>query len=172
MKAIFLDRDGTVNIDKNYVYKIEDFELIPKTIEALKNFQNKGYLIFIITNQSGIGRGYYKDDDFHKLNNHMLKVFSDNNIKITKTYYCPHVAKDNCECRKPNTKFITDAAKEFKIKVKESFMIGDKTADIKMGENAGLKTVLVMTGKSGKDGEFNATPTFTSKDLYEASLIV
>jgi len=136
-KAVFLDRDGTINIDKNYVYKIDDFEFIPGVIKALKLFQEKGYKLFIITNQSGIARGYYTEEDFHILNNWMLSQLEKNNINIESVYYCPHLDeakvlkyKKNCTCRKPNLGLFYKAIEEFDIDLNQSIVIGDKERDI------------------------------------------
>ena len=113
-KALLLDRDGTLIEDKNYAYKIEDFELIEGVIEGLKLIQEE-YLLFIITNQSGIGRGYYTEEQFLEFNNHLLKVLGRHGISIEQTYYCPHVNEDNCECKKPKTKFIFSSASKMPV---------------------------------------------------------
>lgn len=172
-KAVFLDRDGVINVDKEYVLKIEDFELIPNTIDALKIMQEGGYILIIITSQSGIGRGYYTEQDFQKLNRHMLGLFSAKGIKISKVYHCPHSPDEGCNCRKPNISIINEAEKEFGIELKKSYVIGDKTSDIEMGKRAGCRTILVQTGKAGRDGKYNVKPDFTAEDLYSgASLII
>lgn len=172
VKAIFLDRDGVINIDKEYVHKIKDFELIPKTIDALKIMQDSGYVLIIITNQSGIGRGYYTEKNFQDLNKHMLELFLSKGIKILNVYYCPHSPDEGCSCRKPSTDFIKEAEKEFKIELKKSYVIGDKTSDIEMGKNAGCKTILVKTGKAGEDGRHDVKPDFIAKDLYVAAKLI
>lgn len=166
IKAIFLDRDGTIVEDVGYVYKIEDFNLIPNATKGLKLLKN--YMLFIITNQSGIGRGYYKLKDFIEYNKNVLKELKKHNIKIGKTYYCPHKPEENCECRKPNTKLIKDAEKKFKIDLKKSFVIGDKKADIELGKNVGCKTILVLTG-NGMEAKNNVKPDYFAKDLLDAA---
>ena len=100
-KAIFLDRDGIINVDHSYVYKKENFEFCEGIFETLQHFLSLDYQLFIVTNQSGIGRGYYSEDDFEKLTSWMLKEFTCRGIKITKVYYCPHSPSDGCTCRKP-----------------------------------------------------------------------
>ena len=139
-KALFLDRDGTVNIEKNYVYKIKDFEFIDGIFELIKSYQKKEFLIFIVTNQAGIARGYYTEKDYKKLTNWMVEQFQKNGIKITKVYHCPHHPEITgpCECRKPNPGMILDAINEFNIDPVNSVLIGDKKSDILAGENAGL----------------------------------
>lgn len=139
-KALFLDRDGTINIEKNYVYKVEDFEFIDGIFGLIKSYQEKGFLIFIITNQAGIARGYYTEEDFKMLTEWMIDQFLKRGIKITKVYHCPHHPEitGNCECRKPNPGMILDAIKEFEIDPVNSVLIGDKKSDILAGEKAGL----------------------------------
>src|SRR3989338_5899806 len=132
-KAVFLDRDGVITEDIGYVHKVEDFKLIKNAAEGLRSL--KDYKLFIVTNQSGIGRGYYKLEDFMDYNNRVVEELKKNKIKIEKTYYCPHKPDDNCECRKPKTKLIKDAEKEFNIDLKKSFVVGDKKIDVEMGKN-------------------------------------
>ncbi|PIN86217.1 D-glycero-beta-D-manno-heptose-1,7-bisphosphate 7-phosphatase [Candidatus Woesearchaeota archaeon CG10_big_fil_rev_8_21_14_0_10_44_13] len=171
-KAIFLDRDGTINVDREYVHKIEAFKLIPRTIDALRMLQDAGYLLIVITNQSGIGRGHYSEKDFYKLNEHMFALFSKNGINISKVYHCPHNPDEGCGCRKPSIKFIKEAEKEFRIDVSKSYVIGDKTADVKMGNDASCKTILVKTGKAGNDNLHNSKPDFIAENLYDAAKII
>jgi D-glycero-D-manno-heptose 1,7-bisphosphate phosphatase len=148
-KAIILDRDGTLIEDKNYAYKIEDFELLPGVIDGLKLLQND-FLFFIVTNQSGIGRGYYTIQDFQKFNNYLIEVLKKQKIEILKTYFCPHLKEDNCECRKPKTKFIDDIVKEYNVNIKESWMIGDHPFDIEFGIKAECSTIFLTTGHGDK----------------------
>ncbi len=135
-KAIFLDRDGTINVEKNYLYKISDFEFLPGAIDALKLLQSAGYLLIIVTNQSGIARGYYKEEDYEKLNEWMLEELKANEISIDAVYYCPHHPeakikkyKANCTCRKPGIGLFEQAVKDFDIDLSKSYSIGDKMRD-------------------------------------------
>jgi D-glycero-D-manno-heptose 1,7-bisphosphate phosphatase len=139
-KALFLDRDGTINIEKNYIYKIEDFEFINGIIELIKNYQKQGFLIFIITNQAGIARGFYTENDYQILTHWMLKQFETKEIKITKVYHCPHHPEITGECnfRKPNPGMILQAIDEYNIDPANSVLIGDKKSDILAGKNAGI----------------------------------
>ena len=148
-KVVFVDRDGVINVEKDYLYKIEDFEFIEGTFEALRHLQNLGYKIVVITNQSGIGRGYYTIEDFEVLTDWMLERFKDENINISGVFFCPHGPDDGCTCRKPKTGMIDQAKKLFQIDFKNSWLIGDKDSDIKTAHNAGIpNTVQVMTGHS------------------------
>ncbi len=139
-RALFLDRDGVVNIEKDYVYKIEDFEFMEGIFELCKHYKNLGYLIFIITNQSGISRGFYSEDDFSRLSFWMLEEFAVHGISITKVYHCPHHPdiSGECSCRKPHAGMLFEAQREFKVDLKNSVLVGDKERDIEAGINAGL----------------------------------
>jgi len=138
-KAAFLDRDGVINVDKGYVYKIEDFEFKEGIFELLKLLQEKGFELFVVTNQSGIGRGYYTLKDFEKLTEFMLNELKKRGIEIKEVAFCPHHPDENCECRKPKPAMILNLAKKYNINLKNSIMIGDKLSDIKAGKNAGIR---------------------------------
>jgi D-glycero-D-manno-heptose 1,7-bisphosphate phosphatase len=171
LKAILLDRDGTLIEDKNYAYKIEDFELLPGVIEGLRQLQRE-FIFFIVTNQSGIGRGYYTIRDFHNFNNHLIRLLEEENIKIQKTYFCPHLREEDCDCRKPNTKFIDEIVKEFNVNIEKSWMMGDHPSDIQFGMNGGCKTVFLTTGHGDKHLDdlksLNINPTIISDNFLEA----
>ena len=151
-KYILLDRDGTINVEKDYLYKIEDFEYEYGVIEALKIFQEKGYKLAVITNQSGIGRGYYSEEDFLKLTSFLETDLKKMGIIIEKTYYCPHhingigVYKTECDCRKPGTLLFEKAVKELFIDTKNSYMLGDKASDLIPAYKLGIKPVFLRTG--------------------------
>ena len=152
-KALFLDRDGVINIEKDYLYKIEDFEFIDGIIELCKYYQSLGYKIFVVTNQSGIARGYYSEHDFSKLSDWMVREFVKQGITVQKVYHCPHHPDidGECECRKPHAKMLLDARDEFELDMKNSIIIGDKERDIEAGLNAGLReTYLFDESKSVK----------------------
>ncbi len=140
-KAVFLDRDGVVNVEKDYLYKVEDFEFIDGIFELCRHYIDFGYMIFIVTNQSGIARGYYSEDDFEHLSLWMTEQFAKNSIEIKKIYHCPHHPdiSGECECRKPKSGMLLAAQKEFDVDLENSIMIGDKERDIQAGLNAGLK---------------------------------
>ena len=171
-KAIFLDRDGTLNIDKGYTYKTQDLKFFPDVSKAL-NLLKKDFKFVIITNQSGIGRGYYTEEDFHKFNNRLVGELEKKGIKIEKTYFCPHHPDDNCDCRKPNTKFVEQARKELGIELKNSFVIGDHPNDVELGKNAGCKTIYLLTGHGKKHfKELKIKPDFTASSLFEATRFI
>ncbi len=141
-KAIFLDRDGVINIDKNYVYKISDFEFVPKIFDILKYLQDLDYLLFIITNQSGIGRGYYLEEDFLKLNNWMINELKKENIFISQVEFCPHHPIENCNCRKPEKGMIENILKNYDLDLSNSWLIGDKLSDIECAKKTGIKNTI------------------------------
>ena len=159
-KAIFLDRDGTINIEKDYIYKPEDLVFEDGAIEALKTFKNLGYILIVITNQSGIARGYFTEDDLHRFNKNMNDLLKKDGVEIEEFFYCPHHPTKgigeylvDCDCRKPNNKLIEEAIKKYDIDREKSFMIGDKKSDIGAGLKSNLRTVLVKTGYGMKDME-------------------
>ncbi len=140
-KALFLDRDGVINIEKEYLCKIEDFEFIDGIFDLCKYYINLGYIIIVVTNQSGIAREYYTQNDFDVLTSWMVDQFIKNGIKISKVYYCPHHPdiSGKCDCRKPNPGMLLNAQKDFDIDLNSSIIIGDKERDIEAGLNAGLR---------------------------------
>jgi len=139
-KALFLDRDGVINVEKDYLYKIEDFEFIDGIIELCQHFIQLGYIIIVVTNQSGIARGYYTQEQFDSLTSWMLGMFSERGVEITHVYYCPHHPDITgiCSCRKPEPGMIIDAQSEFDIDLENSILIGDKERDIESALRAGL----------------------------------
>ena len=151
-KFVLLDRDGVINIEKSYLYKIEDFEYEKNVVEGLLKLRDLGYRFAIITNQAGIARGYYTEEDYLKLQSFIEDDLFKKGIKIEKSYFCPHHPNVTgkygieCNCRKPNTGNFELAIKEFDIDVKNSFMIGDKITDLIPAEKLGIMPVLVKTG--------------------------
>ncbi len=148
-KALFLDRDGVINVEKNYLYRIEDFEFIDGVFEACRAFQQKGYLIIVITNQAGIARGKYTEEDYDVLTRWMLGRFTEEGIKISAVYHCPHHPDftGSCDCRKPAPGMLEAARAEFDIDMASSILVGDKESDIEAGLNAGIgSNILVRSG--------------------------
>lgn len=151
-KFVLLDRDGVINIEKSYLHKIEDFEYEKNVVEGLLKLRDLGYRFAIITNQAGIARGYYTEEDYLKLQSFIEEDLFKKGIKIEKSYFCPHHPNVTgkygieCDCRKPNTGNFELAIKEFDIDVKNSFMIGDKITDLIPAEKLGITPVLVKTG--------------------------
>ena len=153
LKAAFFDRDGVLNVDKSYLYKIEDFEWIDGAKEALAYLTQQGYTVFVVTNQSGIARGYYTVDDMDKLHDFMAQQVAAAGGKIEKFYYCPHLPEGKiaeyaveCDCRKPKPGLILRAFEEYDIDKEAAFLIGDKTRDVESAEAAGIKGYLFEGG--------------------------
>ena len=139
-KCVFVDRDGVINIDKEYLYKIEDFEFIDGVFEAFSHFYKNGYKIVIITNQSGIARGYYTQKDYDNLTSWMRdEIAKNSNTTIAAIFSCPHAPEDNCDCRKPKIGMIKSTQEIIDIDYQNSWLIGDKQSDIQTAINAGIK---------------------------------
>lgn len=148
-KALFLDRDGVINKEKCYLYEIGNFEFIDGVFETCRKFQKKGYLLIVITNQAGIARGVYTEDDFQKLTHWMLTRFSEKGVTIDAIYHCPHHPEytGRCDCRKPSPGMLEMARKKFDIDMRSSILVGDKESDIESGLMAGVGTnILVRSG--------------------------
>lgn len=153
LKAAFFDRDGVLNVDKSYLYRIEDLEWIDGAKEALAYLTQQGYTIFVVTNQSGIARGYYSVDDMNKLHDFMAQQVAAAGGKIEKFYYCPHLPEGKiaeyaveCDCRKPKPGLILRAFEEYDIDKDNAFLIGDKPRDVESAEAAGIKGYLFSGG--------------------------
>ena len=147
IKTIFLDRDGVINKEVNYLHKICDFKFIEGVFDALLYFQRLGYKTIIITNQSGISRGYYTENDYQILNRWMLGKFNERGVKILDTFHCPHGPKSTCECRKPKPGMLKKAQVRHNIDMTKSWMIGDKEVDVQAANAAGIhNTILIRSG--------------------------
>lgn len=146
-KALFLDRDGVVNVEKNYLHKIEDFELMEGIIDVCRMYQEQGYLIIIVTNQSGISRGYYTEEDFTLLSQWMVEHFNQLGVTISHIYHCPHHESIDgvCECRKPEPGMFLSAQKEYELDMAASVMIGDNERDIEAALRAGVGMNILLS---------------------------
>jgi D-glycero-D-manno-heptose 1,7-bisphosphate phosphatase len=151
--AVFLDRDGTINVEKNYLYRSEDLELLPGAAEGIALLCAAGFRVIVVSNQSGVGRGYYSEDDVRKLHQHLDQVLEHYGARIDAYYYCPHHPEQGigsyrnaCSCRKPLPGMLLQAAADLDIDLNNSFMVGDKLADVHAGKAAGCMPFLVRTG--------------------------
>ncbi len=137
-KALFIDRDGVINVDKVHVYRREDFEFTRGIFDLCRSYSDKGYLIIVVTNQAGIAKGIYSEADFLTLTSWMVKQFAERGINISKVYHCPHHPDFTgpCECRKPNPGMILQAIKDFDLDISQCILIGDKESDLQSGRNA------------------------------------
>lgn len=176
VKTVFIDRDGVVNKDPggwtehSYVTKWEDFHFLPGAKEAIKKLNDKGYEVVIVSNQAGISKGFYSPEELEYINEKMLKEIEDYGGKVVKTYYCVHQDSDLCDCRKPKTGLFKEAEKELGVKIRGSYFIGDGIVDAAAGKKAGLKTILVLSGKTKKEDidSWEFKPDYIFKDLPQA----
>jgi D-glycero-D-manno-heptose 1,7-bisphosphate phosphatase len=155
---IFLDRDGVVNIDYGYVHRAEELCYVEGIFETLQYLSKKGYSFIIVTNQSGIGRGYFSEDDFHNFMKLIEIDFKNNKLDLHGYYYCPHHPEANiekyrteCSCRKPGTKMINDAINDYMIEIEESILIGDKLTDMECGLESGVGKIFLLGNHSVKN---------------------
>jgi len=167
--AVFLDRDGTLNEHIEYLHEPEKFRLLPGTLEALKKLSVAGFRLVVVTNQPGIGLGYYKKEDFFAVNKELLRACGKAGVLIDKIYFCPHSQSENCECRKPKTALLERAAKELNVDLKRSFVIGDMSSDVMLGKNAGCKSVWVRPPGVQADKLFDVTADFNAENLEQAA---
>lgn len=150
-KAIFLDRDGTINVDVDYLHEVDKLEFIDGAVEALALLKMLGYRLIVISNQSGIGRGYFEARDVELLHEHMNRILEKHNAAIDAFYYCPHAVQDACTCRKPQTGLIDRAVVEWDIDLSRSYMVGDRETDVMTAVNAGCDYGLLLSGHMVSD---------------------
>ena len=178
-RAIFLDRDGTMNVSKGFISNADDLELIPGTIEAIKAINKSGALAIVITNQPVIARGECSFEELHNIHNKLKTLLGEKGAFVDDIFYCPHhpdkgfegevpELKFDCECRKPKTGMIDEAVKKYNIDLSKSYMVGDSTMDLELARNAGVKSVLVDTGFAGNDGKYDRSCDIEAKDLLDA----
>ena len=178
-RAIFLDRDGTMNVSKGFISNADDLELIPGTIEAIKAINKSGALAIVITNQPVIARGECSFEELHNIHNKLKTLLGEKGAFVDDIFYCPHhpdkgfegevpELKFDCDCRKPKTGMINEAVDKYNIDLSKSYMVGDSTMDLELARNAGVKSVLVDTGFAGNDGKYDRSCDIEAKDLLDA----
>lgn len=178
-RAIFLDRDGTINVSKGFISKADDLELIPGTIDAIKAINKSGALAIVITNQPVIARGECSFEELHNIHNKLKTLLGEKGAFVDDIFYCPHhpdkgfegevpELKFDCECRKPKTGMIEEAVKKYNIDLSKSYMVGDSTMDLETARNAGIKSVLVNTGFAGNDGKYDRSCDIDADNLFDA----
>jgi rfaE bifunctional protein nucleotidyltransferase chain/domain len=167
--AVFIDRDGTINEHVEYLSEPEKFKEIPGAFSAMKRLKDYGFRIIIVTNQPGIGLGYFSREDLFAVNREMMRQASRAGASIDKIYFCPHSKADNCRCRKPGTLFAERAVEELSVELAKSFVVGDMSSDVQFGVNAGCTSVLVQTGRGGADEICSAKPAHTASSLTAAA---
>lgn len=164
--AAFIDRDGTLIEEVNFLSRVEDLSIFPFTAKALSMLKDRGFYIVVLTNQSGIGRSIYTEADMHRIHEEMQERL---NGAIDAFFFCPHLPNAGCDCRKPGLKMIKDAQERFEIDLGRSWMIGDKDLDVETGRNAGISSALVLTGYGRTHrGQLQAEPNVVGEDLLDA----
>jgi D-glycero-D-manno-heptose 1,7-bisphosphate phosphatase len=164
--AVFLDRDGVINRDTGFVYRVEDFEFLEGVIETLREIQRRGYLLFVVTNQSGIGRGYYGLEDYQRVTTWMLEQLASNAITVSGVYCCPHAPDAGCDCRKPSPGMILQAQREHGLDLANSWLVGDRPSDIEAAQRAGVaQTLLICPGPEVNDSAVK--PLFVGNSLRD-----
>ncbi len=178
-KAVFLDRDGTINREVDNLRTVSELKILAGASRAIATLNKLGFLVIMITNQPVVGRGWITEKELDAIHAVLIKRLAEKGAVIDAIYYCPHHPKANlrkyrlqCRCRKPNAGMIKSAVKKYKIDLKKSFVIGDSTRDILAGKRAKMKTILVETGYAGNDGSFAVKPDFAAKNLQEAVDII
>jgi D-glycero-D-manno-heptose 1,7-bisphosphate phosphatase len=165
--AVFLDRDGTIIKDADYLSCVDELEVFEFAVEALRLLNEKGYLLIVLTNQSGIARGFFDEAAMRTVHNALEEQLDG---LIDAIYFCPHGPDDGCDCRKPGVGMIKQAASEHSIDLANSWMIGDKKSDIETGFNAGIATALVLTGYGESElSALDRLPELVASDLLEAA---
>lgn len=168
-KAVFLDRDGTICEDVSYLSRVEDLRLFPFAAEAIRILSNNDFLICLITNQSGIGRGMLDENDLREIHVQLVKELRESNAYLDAIYFCPHKPEDECQCRKPQIGMIERAANDFQVDLKSSWMVGDKAIDVEAGFDAKTKTALVLSGYGSKEvATMKVKPNLIGENLLEA----
>ncbi len=170
-KAVFLDRDGTMAIDVVYCSRPEDFHLFPETADAIKLLRKHGFKVIVITNQSGVGRGYFTEEALRRIHEKMVGELGAKGAKLDAVYYCPHHPDDHCECRKPKPEMVLRAAREHDIDLARSFVVGNSAADIGLGKSAGCRTVLVARSLSEVEANLLKADAVATTVLEAAEMI-
>lgn len=167
-KAVFLDRDNTIIFDAPYMADPEKIKIMPGVVEALCQFREHGFMLIVVTNQSGVGRGIFTEDEMHQVHDRMKLLFGEKGIVFDDIFYCPHAPEESCECRKPLPGMILVAAAEHEVDLSQSIMIGDKPADVEAGIAAGCgKNVWLANGR--KPIEIKNTEFIIAEDLKDAA---
>lgn len=169
-RLVLIDRDGTINVEKHYLSSPDQIELLPHAAEGINRLRNLGLRVVVVTNQSGVGRGLFGLEKLEEIHERLREVLKDRGTSVDAIYFCPHLPDDKCRCRKPLTEMAARAAREFDAALSESFVIGDKPADIAFGKNIGAVTILIRTGygkETERDGQ--AEPDYILDNLYEAA---
>jgi len=172
-RAVFLDRDGTINEEVNYLRQPEDLRLLPGAALAIRRLKEQGWLVIVITNQSGVARGYYTEGDVAAIHARLQADLAQAGSGVDAIYYCPHHPDAACACRKPGTRLFEQAARDFDLDLAASYVVGDKQSDLLPGKRLGCGTILVLTGYGRSElalaEQQGWQPDYVADDLYKAA---
>ncbi len=178
-KVVFLDRDGVINRDKGYVHRWADFEFIPGAIEAMHQLSSRGFKLVVVTNQSGIARGYFTENDYFSLRNNINKFLMENDVNVLATYHCPHHPNGtvpkyalSCNCRKPLPGMLLAAARDYSINLDSSLLIGDKPSDIKAAKAAGVGVTFMINSDNPESNSEEGYSDYVFENLLECSKFI
>lgn len=180
LRTVFLDRDGTINVDTHFPYKVDSLQFIPNAIEGLRVLSSLPLHIIVASNQAGIALGIFTVEQMSQFNRQLQSIIERAGARVDAFYFCPHLEAKHlppgvspCYCSKPSPGMLLEAAKDFQLDLSRSFLIGDKTSDIAAGESVGCVTILVRTGKAGREeGALAIEPKYLVENLYEAALVI
>jgi len=170
---VFLDRDGTICEEVGYLNHVNRFRMFPFAAEALRRLNDSGYAVIVVSNQSGVARGYFPESLVQQVNQVMVQQLSEAGARVDALYYCPHASSDNCRCRKPKTGMLERAVRDHCIDLQRSFVVGDRHGDIQLARNTQARGILVRTGYGEGEiawhsAEWSVPPDFIADDLTEA----
>lgn len=185
-KTVFLDRDGILNKEVNYLFSPRQVHFLPGVSDGIKKLNNYNIVVIVVTNQPVVARGLASIKDVKQINNFLVNLLNKEHAYINAVYFCPHHPERDhpdiplyamkyrieCECRKPKVAMLRKAIEDFNINLKSAYIVGDRTADIKAGENLGIKTILIKTGYEGRDNKYPIMPDYVSKDFSHAVDII
>lgn len=183
-KTVFLDRDGTMNVEVHYLHRLEDLKLIPGTAKAVRMFNEAGFRVVVVTNQAGVARGYYGEEEVRSLHLYLNELLKKENAHVDDFYYCPHhpehgigIYRVQCQCRKPGTGMFEAADRDCPVDKEHSFMVGDKLIDTMAGHKFGVRSILVGTGygeamRENRDTEESGEYDWYAEDLLEAAKLI
>lgn len=170
--AVFVDRDDTLIVDVGYCKDPDRIQLLPGVVEGLRKLSRAGIAIVVITNQSGIGRGFFTEDDLSAVHARLRTELEASGVTLQAIYYCPHLPEDGCSCRKPRPGLLLKAASEMDLNLKTCFMIGDRKLDLLAGRAAGTHTILVFNKDRRELTDMEPIADFVVKDLVEAANVI
>lgn len=172
-RLVLLDRDGTINVERNYLSSPDDLELYAGAADGIKLLKSLGLRVVISTNQSAVGRGFFDAARLAEIHERLGEILFESDATVDAIYFCPHAPEDDCRCRKPDTAMAKRAAFDFNADLAESFVIGDKVCDIELGKNVGATTILVRTGYGAQTGcEQKTKPDYAVENLFEAARLI